>query len=150
MNFFGHGSSSKISNSNDIKNVLAKAVSVRITYDSTKTNKIEFNLPSNEMPENVIKIIRALRKYKKLENTCFNRIDTNQRHMERWNKKIIFQLDGKYMQNLNPEWECAIASDFEKNHLFHSLESVIINRNDKNIDADDLEYKIKVGLDTRN
>ena len=135
----------------DIKNVLAKATSVTITYDNTKTNKIEFYLPSNEIPSNVLKIMRALRQYKKLENTCFNRIDTNQRPLERWNEKIVFQLNGKYMQNLNSEWERAIAGDFEKNHLFHPFESVIINRVRKtengNKDNIDLEYEIKVGLD---
>ena len=127
----------------DIKDVLAKSASVRITYDSTKTNKIEFHLPNNEMPHNVIKIIRALKQYKKLENMCFNRIDTSERRMERWDKKIIFKLNGKYMQNLNSEWECAIASDLEKNHLFHPFELVIINRKNKNTNVSQNNENIK-------
>ena len=115
----------------DIENGLIKAASVVITYDSTKTNKIEFLLPNNKVSSNVLNMIRALKQYRKLENTCFNRIDMHKCHIERWHKKIVFQLDAKRMQNLNSEWECAIAGDLKKNHLFHSLEKVIINRKSK-------------------
>ena len=152
-----------------IEKVLMETASVMITYDSTKSNKIEFLLPNDKMAQlklvtqqqqieinksikgytgdknyidwpmvgigNALDIMDALDEYQQLEDVFFNRIDMHR-------EKIALQLDGKDMNNLNAEWEHVIASELEKNHVFHAFESVIINRTKKTTVKNNNENKI--------
>ena len=98
--------------------------------------------------KNGLDTIRALRKFKKMNNTYFNKIciyDT-----ERLGSKMIFYLDVKKMIDLKLDWEWELIRDFEKNHLFCNFESIVINRRIKKQNKSINNDKNKIGknLDT--
>ena len=56
----------------------------------------------------------------------------------------VFHLDGNKMNELHAEWEKEIATELEKNHMLHRLESVIINRINKQIEINSSKEKIEI------
>ena len=94
---------------------------------------------------NVLDICRALRKFKENNNTYFHKIKMTQYiyDTESFENRIIFYLDTKKMVNLNSDWECELIRDFDKHHVFHNFESVVINRSIKKCDKNNNNSNIK-------
>ena len=98
---------------------------------------------------NALDIIRAVKKFKEKKNTYFYKMDITKYiwDTESFENRIVFYLDGKQMHNLNSDWECELARDFEKNHVFHAFESVIINRRIENQNSNKHQFNNDINTD---